>query len=221
MIRTIVLIIFLLGANTACYKYNTHKGRVGAPNTPSPLPDHQQPGRKAVSYGSVPANHVPELVQPITRTVWIKGYKRRSGEWVGDYPLTLIYTRAEFIEEERAHVTIPHSIQIDDGQPKQSSVPDATKQAQQLSQSAAPPASEKIPSSTRIPHVNEFMDALRQQAGPQSRLSVPDAKKQAQQLSQSAAPPAGKTIKLQPQQAPPHVTEFLKAIQNSNRKVAR
>jgi hypothetical protein len=100
MMRYVIMMVVFIVGLTGCAKYNTHKGRVGPPQTPSPLSDSQQVPVQAVAYGSAPVNRVPALVQPVTRTVWIKGYQRRPGEYVGDYPLTLVYTRADFVQDE-------------------------------------------------------------------------------------------------------------------------
>ena len=115
MMRYVIMMVVFIVGLTGCAKYNTHKGRVGPPQTPSPLSEPQQVPVQAVTYGSAPVNRVPALVQPVTRTVWIKGYQRRPGEYVGDYPLTLVYTQADFILEEPPPVAIPHAVQSDDG----------------------------------------------------------------------------------------------------------
>jgi hypothetical protein len=139
MMRDLVLIICLMSAATGCAKYNTHKGRVGPPQTPSPLSEPQQVPVQAVAYGSAPVNRVPALVQPVTRTVWIKGYQRRPGEYVGDYPLTLVYTQADFVQDEPPAVVIPHAIRSDGGTAAGPSGPGESRSSPVTAPAASPP----------------------------------------------------------------------------------
>jgi hypothetical protein len=216
----LVLTLFLLGWSTGCAKYSTHMGRVGSATAPSPLADEDRPQMQAVTYGSAPANRVPELVQPVTRTVWIKGYRRRPGEYVGDYPLTLVYTRAEFVTEaERPPAAIPHAIQIGDGAPTQSSVSEVTKDATPPQVSAAPVTGTPLTSPLQVPPLDDGMEALRPQTGPQTRSSGPDVTQDASPLRPLTGPTEGQPMHphLQPQ-VPPPLMNVLKTLQDAQPK---
>jgi len=112
MIRYLILILGVLALMPACAKYNTHLGRVNHDN--SPFTSSQQ-GAASVSYGGAPINIVPQLVLPITRTVWIKGHRRPNGDYVGDYPLTIVFTQGQFEHVQKQNPVIPQSISLADG----------------------------------------------------------------------------------------------------------
>ena len=184
MRRSLILILLLLAWGTGCAKYNTHMGRVGSATAPSPLADDHQLQMRAVTYGSAPSNRVPELVEPVTRTVWIKGYRRRAGEYVGDYPLTLVYTQADFfMEAARPQPAIPHAVQIDPGESNRSSVSDGAKDVSLPKVSAAQVTGQTRLSPPQASHLDEMMEAMRPKTGPQQGSSGPDATQD--------APPSG------------------------------
>ena len=138
MMRYGIFIALVSVWSAGCAPYSTHMGRVGEAQRPSPLGDAPSPPIQAVAYGGAPFNRAPELAQPITRTVWIKGRQSRPGEYVGDYPLTLVFTRADFVMEQNPpHPVVPHAIEIDDTAPARPST--APLQGQRLPAPSPPP----------------------------------------------------------------------------------
>jgi hypothetical protein len=144
---------------TGCYTYNTHLGRVGQDASPFTEP---QPGTDPVMYGSTPMNRVPDLVMPVTRTVWIKGHQLPNGDYVGDYPLTIVFTRGAFVRDERPDVTIPHAIRTTDGV---SPTHTSSQPSGQAPPRAHPPHSSRGALSgvqQTPPHVTDYLKQLQQ-----------------------------------------------------------
>ena len=143
MMRYGTLILLICGWSAGCAPYNVHVGRVGEAQRPAPWGEAPSPPIEAVAYGGAPFNRAPELAQPLTRTVWIKGHQPRPGEYVGDYPLTLVFTRADFVRtSEPPHPVVPHAIEIDEAAPKE---PAAPLQGQPLpAPSPSPPLSDLL-----------------------------------------------------------------------------
>ena len=108
MMRYGIFIALASVGSAGCAPYSTHMGRVGEAQRPAPLGDAPPPPIQAVAYGGAPFNRAPELAQPLTRTVWIKGHQPRPGEYVGDYPLTLVFTHADFVREQAP----PHPVYL-------------------------------------------------------------------------------------------------------------
>jgi hypothetical protein len=147
MMRYGLLILLICGWSAGCAPYSTHMGRVGEAQRPAPLGDAPSPPIQAVAYGGAPFNRAPELAQPLTRTVWIKGRQSRPGEYVGDYPLTLVFTRAEFVrEQDPPHPVVPHAIEIDDTAPSRPS--------------AAPLQGQRLPALSPSPPLNDRRGAM-------------------------------------------------------------
>ena len=153
MMRYGIFIALVSVWSAGCAPYSTHMGRVGDAQRPVPLGDAPSLPIQAVAYGGAPVNRAPELAQPITRTVWIKGRKSRPGEYVGDYPLTLVFTRADFVREQNPpHPVVPHAIEIDDAAPLQGQTLPAPSPSPPLSDclgamshsSAQPPSMENL-----------------------------------------------------------------------------
>jgi hypothetical protein len=108
---------------------------------------------QAIAYGGAPINRAPELAQPMTRTVWIKGHQPRPGEYVGDYPLTLVFTRADFVmENDPPHPVVPHAIEIGDTAPNQPGAPPSHS-------STAPLQGQTLPAP--LPDPGDILGALR------------------------------------------------------------
>lgn len=162
MNRSIVLVVVMLVLLSGCYKYNTHHGRVGGATSPSPLPESHQPAAQAVRYGSAPAANIPELIAPITRTVWIKGHQRPNGDYVGDYPLTCVFQQGEFVTRPAPHALIPHAIQMRDDTPPKTSAADHPVQ-HAVTPMGVPPGSAVGPQ-PNVPHVTDYMKALQDAA---------------------------------------------------------
>ena len=144
-----IFIVLVSAWSAGCAPYSIHTGRVGEAQRPAPLGDAPSPPIQAVAYGGAPFNRAPELAQPLTRTVWIKGRQSRPGEYVGDYPLTLVFTRADFVREQAPpHPVVPHAIEIDDAAPDSPST--APLQGQRLpGPSLSPPLSDRLGAMSR------------------------------------------------------------------------
>jgi hypothetical protein len=164
MMVLLTLIALLL---PGCYRYNTHRGRVGGANSPSPLPGATRPAIPAVQFGSVPKSTIPDLLQPITRTVWIKGHQRPNGDYVGDYPLTCVFQKGEFVTQPAPDVLIPHALHIpDDTAPKASAADNPVQHA--VTPMGVPPGP-AAGTQPHVPHVTDYMKALQdaaEHAGP-------------------------------------------------------
>lgn len=166
MVAVLTLIMLLPG----CYKYNTHRGRVGDPVSPSPLPGATRSAIPAVQFGSAPTSTIPDLVQPITKTVWIKGHQRPNGDYVGDYPLTCVFQKGEFVTHPAPDVLIPHAIDITDGTaPTMSAADNPVQHAVEPVGVAPGPAAGAQPN---VPHVTDYIKAL-QDAAQNAKKAAP------------------------------------------------
>ena len=154
MMRYGIFIALVSAWSAGCAPYSTHMGRVGEAQRPAPLGDAPSPPIQAVAYGGAPVNRAPELAQPITRTVWIKGRQPRPGEYIGDYPLTLVFTRADFVrEQDPPHPVVPHAIEIDDAAPNPPS-------ALPFHPSMAPLQGQTLPAPSPPPPLSDRLGAM-------------------------------------------------------------